>query len=121
MAEDKSNPVSGQKSVKDAEFKVVSPLGEATVKQITMVPRLDTLEGKTICSVKNNSFKSWVTGPLYEKLLTEKYPTVKVIPNTEMPIASKAPAPGKTDERTDAMIAAFKEKGCDAVIVGNGG
>lgn len=121
MVEDKSSHLLENKSIRDAKFMVVSPLGEVTVKYIKMAPRLDTLEGKTICSVKNNSFKSWMVGPLYEKLLAEKYPTVKIIPNTEMPIASKAPAPGKTDKSTDDMIAAFKEKGCDAIIVGNGG
>ena len=102
-------------------YGVVSPVGQLTVEQITQAPRLDDLAGKTICSVINNSFMSWITAPLYEKLLAEKYPTARVIPNTEMPRARKAPAPGTTDKDTDAMIAALKEKGCDALIVGNGG
>ena len=100
---------------------VVSPIGQPTVEQITQTPRLDNLAGKTICSVINNSFMSWLTAPLCERLLAEKYPTARVIPSAEMPRASKAPAPGTTDKNTDALIAALKERRCDALIVGNGG
>ncbi len=49
MAKEKPNPVSRQESLKDADLKVVSPLGEVTIEEGTMAPRLDTLEGKTIC------------------------------------------------------------------------
>lgn len=121
MAEEKSNPVSRQESLKGADLKVVSPLGEVTVEEVTMVPRLDTLEGKTICLTWNGSFKSNVTLPVIAELLLKKYPTVKVIPYTEMPRAFKAPAPGTTSPGRIALAAAFKEKGCDAVISGNGG
>lgn len=102
-------------------YNVVSPIGQLTVKQTKQAPRLDNLSGKTICSVINSSFMSWVTAPLYEKLLAEKYPTAKVIPSSEMPRARKYPNPGVTDKDTEAMIAVLKEKGCQALIVGNGG
>ena len=116
-----SGQVPGEKSVQSHVFDVVSPIGEVTVQQQAMAPRLDTLAGKTICSVQNGSFKSWVMGPVYEKLLAGKYPTARIIPNTEMPVATKAPPPGQTDDRTEALIAALRERSCDAVIVGNGG
>ena len=61
MAIEKSIPVSGQEFLKDAHLKVVSPLGEVTIEERTMVPRLDTLEGKTICLTWNGSFKSNLT------------------------------------------------------------
>ncbi|OGO20147.1 MAG: hypothetical protein A2144_12260 [Chloroflexi bacterium RBG_16_50_9] len=121
MAQEKSNPVSRQESFNDAGFKVVSPLGEGTVEEAAMVPRLDTLEGKTICMTFNRAFKSNITLPVIAEQLLKKYPTIKVIPYTEMPVALRAPAPGTiTPERT-ALEAALKEKGCDAVISGNGG
>lgn len=121
MAEKKSSPVSEQAFPKNAALKVVSPLGDETVEEITMAPRLDSLEGKTICLVANGSFKSNVTLSVIADLLSKKYATSKVIPYTDMPRSFKAPPPGTmTTERT-ALEAVFREKGCDAVITGNGG
>ncbi len=102
-------------------YKVVRPTGDVTVRMITQAPRLGTLDGKTICIVINGSFKSVVTAPLIETLLRNKYPSAKIIPYTEMPRAQKAPAPGTTTKETDALMAALKEKGCQAIISGNGG
>ena len=45
-------------------FKVVSPIGESLIKMITMSPRLDTLDGKTICLSTNRLFKYEVTFPV---------------------------------------------------------
>jgi hypothetical protein len=121
MAEEKSNPVSKQGSLKGASFKVVSPLGDETLEAISMVSRLDTLEGKTICLVANGSFKSNVTLFVIEKLLSKNFPTAKVIPYTEMPRSFNAPPPGSTTPERTALESIFTEKGCDAVITGNGG
>jgi hypothetical protein len=121
MATEKSNPVSNQASLKDASLGVVSPLGDETVEEITMAPRLDTLAGKTICLVANGSFKSNVTLSVIAALLTKAYPTAKVVPYTEMPRSFRAPAPGETTPERTALEAAFRERGCDAVISGNGG
>jgi hypothetical protein len=121
MAKAKSNPVAGQESFNDAVFKVVSPLGDVTLEETAMVPRLDTFDGKTICMTWNRSFKSNVTLPVIAEQLSKKYPTIKIVPFTEMPVAVRVHAPGiATPERT-ALEAALKEKGCDAVISGNGG
>jgi hypothetical protein len=112
MAEDKS---------KETEFKVVSPLGEVTVEDIPMSPRSDTLDGKTVCMVANRSFKSTTTLPVIAELLLKKYHKAKVVPYTELPTSFKAPAPGITTPQREALVAAYKEKGCDAVVSGNGG
>ena len=121
MAAKKSNPVSKQASPKNASLKVVSPLGDETVEEITMAPRLNSLKGKTICLVANGSFKSNVTLSVIAELLSKKYPSAKLFPYTEMPRSFKAPAPGTTTKERIALEAAFREKGCDAVISGNGG
>ena len=105
--------------IEEQKYDVVSPLGERKIKMITMAPRLDTLDGKTICEIANLSFRSDVTIPIIGDLLKKDYPGIKVIPHTEMPrpfVLGKAPK-----EQVEALIAAFKEKGCDAVISGNGG
>ncbi len=121
MDKDRSNLVSRQESKNDIEFKVLSPLGEETVEETVMAPRLDTLEGKTMCMVANRSFKSTTTLPVIAELLSKKYPTVKVIPYTELPTSFKAPPPGTTTPERETLVSALKEKGCDAIISGNGG
>jgi len=101
------------------EYEVVTPRGVSATKMITMAPRLDTLEGKTICMVSNGLFKHEVTFPVIEDLLKKKYPTAKVIPYTEMPLSH---SPGDLSSKaTTSLMAAMKEKGCNAVIGGNGG
>ena len=63
-------------------YKVVSPIGESTVKMTTMAPRLDTLAGKTVCMVWNNAFKADVTLPAIGEALKKQYPGVKIVPYT---------------------------------------
>ena len=121
MADDRSNPVSGQESHKDIDFKVVSPLGEVVVEDTPMANRPDTLKGKTVCLTWNASFRADVTLSAIADLLRKKYPGVKVIPYNEMPESFKAPPPGTTTPERDALVAAFKKEDCDAIISGNGG
>ena len=121
MAQKKSNPVTEQEINKDDALKVVSPLGDETVEEISMAPRLDSLEGKTIGFVANGSFKSNVTLSVIAELLSKTFTTARVIPYTDMPRSFNAPPPGTTTEERTALEAALREKGCDAVITGNGG
>ena len=105
----------------EEKYEVVSPVAERNIKMITMSPRLDTLEGKTVCELWNESFKANVTFPVIRELLKKKYPGIKVIPYTEMPRHHMMEDPGITNAASEALIAALKEKGCDAVISGNAG
>ena len=105
-----------------AEYEVVSPEGKSTTRMITMAPRLDTLEGKTIGFATNRLFKYEVTFPAIEKMLLKKYPTAKIIPYTEFRTIRTSEM--SADVRTkvvDDLGAKFLDKGCDAVISGNGG
>jgi hypothetical protein len=113
----------GKENLKMAEekYKVVSPIGERHVEMITMPPRLDTLEGKTVCELWNESFKADVTFPVIRESLKKKYPGIKVVPYTEMPKHHLMENPGVTNAESEALIAALKEKGCDAVVSGNAG
>jgi len=79
-------------------------------------PRLDTLEGKTICEVANYAWAADRTFPLIESLLKNQFPTVKFVPFTEF-----GDIYGTTVEELEAIATAAKEKGCDAVITGNAG
>ncbi len=156
------------KSSVEPVYSVVSPLGDPTMKMITMAPRLDTLAGKKVCLVWNQAFQADITLPAIEEALKEKYPDIKIIPYTEIdaaiqaasrmgatpqpsarrprpgarfgargttpgrgvPPASRGPSPAgeapEADGDTSAaeasiLQAVLKEKGCDAIISGNGG
>jgi hypothetical protein len=103
------------------KYEVVSPLAERSIDMITMAKRLSNLEGKTVCELWNESFKSNVTFPVIRELLRKNYPGIKIIPYNEMPKHHPMEDQGATNEGSDALIAALKEKGCDAVISGNAG
>jgi hypothetical protein len=95
-------------------YNVISPIGETTVKLIDMAPRLDTLAGKTVCMVSNSAFKVNITMPAIAKALQAKYPTLKIVPYTEM-------ATAYSGADYEAKAGEYKGKGCNAVITGNGG
>ncbi len=107
--------------VEEGKYEVVSPLGEREIKWIDMAPRLDTLEGKTVCELWNGSFKADITFQVIRELLQKKYPGIKIVPYTDMPHHHLLENPGVTNAESEALITALKEKGCDAVISGNGG
>ena len=102
-------------------YSVVSPLGDPTVKMITMAPRLDTLAGKTVCMVWNEAFQADITLPAIGESLKETYPDLKIIPYTEIDAAIRDADRDDPSAVAAALQAVLKEKGCDAVISGNGG
>ncbi len=118
-----NGPVAARPATKEASpvYRVVRPTGDVVRPMITQAPRLDTLDGKTICLTSNQGFKSHVTFPVITELLRQKYPNLKIISPEDMPRAVKPPAEGAKDPATEAMTAALRQKGCQAVISGNGG
>jgi hypothetical protein len=105
----------------DALYKIVSPLGESTAKPIAMAPRLETLDGKTVCLVWNHAFKADVTHAAIAEELKKRYPGIKIVTYTELPDAPEPELVGTPQTASEALQAALKAKGCDAVITGNGG
>jgi hypothetical protein len=105
----------------EEKYEVVSPVAERHVKRINMAPRLDTLEGKTICELWNESFNANITFSTIRELLKKNYRGIKVIPCTDMPIHHTMEDAGITNAPSETLIASLKEKGCDAVISGNAG
>jgi hypothetical protein len=106
---------------KDGVYEVVSPLGESVIRMMTMAPRLDNLEGKTICEIWNEGFRGDESFPIIERMLQERYPTVKMVRYTEFPYVSIASFnPEKKEKTLEALRAAIKKAGCEAVITGNG-
>jgi hypothetical protein len=109
--------------IMDAILNVVSPVGENVSETITsLAPRLETLDGKTVCEIWNGGFKADVMFPIIEEMLRARYPSVKVIPYTEFPAVTIASLESVKKAGTlEAVRAALLEKGCDALITGNGG
>jgi hypothetical protein len=107
--------------MKGSEIEVISPLGGQRHQEKSFAKRLDTLNGKTVCELWNADFKGDFTFPIYRELLKERFPDVKFIPYTEFPCSSLRGTPAHQRELDQRMAALAKEKGCDAVITGNGG
>jgi hypothetical protein len=96
-------------------LEVHDPTGAFEVTQL-FSPRLDTLEGKTICELYNGSWEGERTFPLIRELLQKMYPTVKFVTYDQLPMGTAA----MTSEATK-LGEVLKEAGCDAVITGNAG
>ena len=104
----------------DEKLKVVSPVGKAIDESVTLLaPRLDTLEGKTVCEIWNAGFKGDVVFPIVDEMLLKRYPGIKVVPYTELPLVRIGSLGPETKAETlEAVRVALIEKGCDAVITG---
>jgi hypothetical protein len=99
---------------------VVSPLGFEAVKAIGGAPRLDDLDGKTVGEFWNGVFKGDMTFPAIRGLLQKRFPRLMIVPFTEFPHAHGSDHPSKQREHAQRMATLAREKGCDAVISGNG-
>jgi len=117
-----------RRMVGEPVYKVVSPIGEEPAPLVPIAPRLERLNGRTICELSSNNYNAHVSFPIIRQLLKKRYPDIKVVPYTEI----NDSLPGSTvkttggnvavqQEKERAAIAVMLEKGCDAVIVGNGG
>ena len=111
---------SGATVVKGDGFAVVSPVGRSTVQMIEMVPRLSSLEGKTIAIV-GGSFMARVTHPELKRLILKDYPTTRVVLLDEIGAAGVYPAPGVTRRSKDEFQQKLRSMGVNAVISGNCG
>jgi hypothetical protein len=103
-----------------SEEHAVSPLGFEAVEEVGAAPRLDTLDGKTVGEFWNGVFKGDQTFPVIRRLLEARFPSVKIVPFTEFPHAPGSDHPAQQRELAQRMAALAQEKGCDAVISGNG-
>jgi hypothetical protein len=99
---------------------VVSPVGLEAVEQAAAAPRLSTLEGKTIGEFWNGVFKGDETFPVIRRLLQQKFAGLKIVPYTEFPHGRASDQPAHQRELALRMAALAREKGCHAVISGNG-
>jgi hypothetical protein len=102
-------------------IEIVSPIGRESIGKQNLAPRLDTLAGKTIGESWNLDFKGDIMFPIYRELLKERFPDVNFIPYTEFPKSTLSGMPEYQKEVSQQIASVAKEKGCDAMISGNGG
>lgn len=102
-------------------YEVLSPVGEVTLKTLSIAPRLDTLADKTICELSLGMYNVQESFPTIREELKKRYNNVKVIPYSEFPEIIMM-VPGKEYQQyVENQVALVRQKGCDAVILGNGG
>jgi hypothetical protein len=102
------------------KFEVVSPAGGEAIAQRSIAPRLQDLNGKTVGEIWNGVFKGDQTFPVIRRLLKQRYPAVNIVPYTEFPHIYGGDNPARQKTLAKQLAALAKEKGCDAVISGNG-
>ncbi|MBI2847694.1 MAG: hypothetical protein HYX83_00810 [Chloroflexi bacterium] len=103
-------------------LEVLNPLSMEPNATLSAKPRLNDLNGKTICEVWNGAhWRAPETFPYIRELLKQRFSDIKFIPYTEFPPYSgpvrELTLYGKSEEITPVI----KERRCDAVILGNGG
>jgi hypothetical protein len=96
-------------------LEVLDPSGAFEVTTLN-APRLPTLEGKTVCYLSDDEWQAWRTFPLLTTLLTQQFPTIKIVSWEEFPRDGDH---GYPDFAKNPGL--LKSKGCDAVILGNAG
>lgn len=91
--------------------KIFDPSG---VCEVTMshVPRLGSLEGKTICLLSDDMWQADRMLSLVQELLQEQFPTAKIIHHTEFPM-------GTAQIDSDRTIEILLDSGSQGVILGN--
>jgi hypothetical protein len=102
-------------------MKVISPEGRPLAAAGATSRHLDTLEGKTIGEVYNNHFNGELMFKTYRRLFSEKYPGIRIVPFTDFPIVYVGGDAASQKKIAKEVAAIAKEKGCDAIITGNGG
>ncbi len=91
-------------------LEVYNPTGAIDITRLH-APRLDSLRGKTICELSNRLWEDFRIFPRIRESIKKRSPDVKIVPYTEFPNIYGV--------KEDDLIERLKEKGCDAVIVGN--
>ena len=100
---------------------VVSPEGLPLASTGGVSRELTSLEGKTIGEVYNNHFKGELMFETYRRLFRARYPGIRIIPFDQFPIVYVGGDAASQKKTAKDIAAIAKQKGCDAIITGNGG
>lgn len=99
---------------------VISPAGVEVVVRRAIAPRLPDLAGKRVGEIWNGVFKGDATFPVVREMFRKRFPDTTIVPYTEFPHQSGDDRPHAQQEVARQIAALAREKGCDAIITGNG-
>lgn len=102
------------------KMSVISPAGVDIVEQKSIAARLPDLAGKTVGEIWNGVFKGDETFPVLREMFRRRFPDTNIVPYTEFPFFPGDDRPHAQQEVARQIAALAKEKGCDAIISGNG-
>jgi hypothetical protein len=102
------------------KISVVSPVGIEVVTRRGISPRVADLNGKTVAEVWNGVFKGDQTFPVIRRLLTQRFPSIQIIPYTAFPHMPGGDNPREQRERARLVAKTAQEKGVHVLISGNG-
>jgi hypothetical protein len=105
--------ISDPKALTDdhSTLKVYDPTGAVEITEVHAA-RLDTLEGKVICELSNDTWQAHRVLPEVRRHLQELFPTAKFIPYTEFPTGNE----GIDSDKAADLVA---RAGAHAVIIGD--
>lgn len=92
-------------------LEVLVPSGATEITRLH-APRLDSLDGKTVAVISNDSWQAHRVLPALKEQLERNYPSLTVLSHTEFPMGG-----GSID--TEEMVEALRARKVDGVIVGN--
>ena len=102
------------------KLEVLSPIGEETIKHQAVAPPVASFEGITIGEVWNGVYKGNETFPILRESLKQRFPGITIVPYTEFPANYGGETRKEQQEAARRIAELAKEKGCDAIITGNG-
>ena len=92
-------------------MEIYDPSGATEITELH-APRLETLNGKKVALLSNDSWQAHRTLPLVGEMIKADYPSAEIVGYEEFPI-------GNAVIDADGTVARAKELGVDAVVVGN--
>jgi len=111
-----------KKNQKGPFYEVLSPVGQRAGDVQHAAAHFSDLNGKTICELDSRGFRANETLPVIREMLTKRYPGVKIVPSGEIYSPDHEDQAVKIREKSlDDLRSALLQKGCDAVVSGNGG
>ncbi|MEE2931907.1 MAG: hypothetical protein VX941_00600 [Pseudomonadota bacterium] len=90
---------------------IYDPSGATEITELHS-PRFNSLDGKKIALLSNDSWQAHRTLPLVGEMLKAEYPSIEIIPYEEFPI-------GNAVIDSDATVIRAKELAVDGVLIGN--
>ncbi|AOT71324.1 hypothetical protein [Geosporobacter ferrireducens] len=102
------------------QYEVVWPSGKSGVKKGLLAPRLEDLEGKTICELSHDSYRGDDIFPVLRESLRKRYKNIKFVEYDTFGNFRDPRKYGAELEKLPGLRDLMLSHNCDAVIAGMG-